>query len=79
MTTCPAQGFLNRRTKTLLPTKETLLRPAIPCPAEQQQKIKEKQETQAHYYNRNAKDLPKMKKWEVLSHRILRSVFGRKV
>ena len=28
MTTSPAQGFLNRRTKTLLPTKETLLRPA---------------------------------------------------
>ena len=46
MTTSPAQlGFLNRRTKTLLPTKETLLRPAVPCPAEQQQKIKEKQET----------------------------------
>ena len=58
MATSPAQRFLNRRTKTLLPMKETLLRPEIPSPEEQRAKFEKKQQTQARYYNRNARDLP---------------------
>ena len=46
MTTSPAQRFLNRRTKTLLPTKETLLRPEVPSPEEQRAKFEKKQQTE---------------------------------
>lgn len=66
MSTSPAQRFLNRRTKTLLPTKETLLRPAVPSSEEQQEKMEKKQKTQARYYNRNAKDLPKLRKGDTV-------------
>lgn len=66
MTTSPVQRFLNRRTKTLLPTRESLLRPKVPSPEDQQQKIKEKQKAQAHYYNRNARDLKELTKGDVV-------------
>ena len=66
MNTSPAQAFLNRRTKALLPTKDTLLRPEVPQVEEQREKIKEKQKDQGRYYNRNAKDLPKLMKGDVV-------------
>ena len=47
MDTNPAQTFLNRRTKTLLPTKDTLLRTEVPRVEEQREKIKKKQKDQA--------------------------------
>ena len=65
MNTSSAQTFLNRRTKTLLPTKDTLLRPEVPRVKEQREKIKKKQKDQARYYNRKAKDLPKLMKGDV--------------
>ena len=42
MATNPTQKFLSRRTRTLLPTKDTLLRPAVSNPEEQQHKIQNK-------------------------------------
>ena len=61
MHTSPAQIFMSRRTKTVLPTKETLLCPQVPNPDEQQHKLQKEQEAQARYYNRSAMDLPKLK------------------
>ena len=66
MNTCPAQTFLNRRTKTLLPRKDTLLRPEVPCVEEQLENIKKKQKDQARDYNCKAKDLPKLMKGDVV-------------
>ena len=66
MNTSPAQTFLNQRTKTLLPTKDTLLRPEVPRVEEHREKIKKKQKDQARYYNRNGKDLPKLIKGDVV-------------
>ena len=37
---------MSRRTKTVLPTKETLLCPQVPNPDEQQHKLQKEQETQ---------------------------------
>ena len=66
MDTSPAQRFMSRRTKTVLPTKEALLCPEVPNPEEQQHKLQKKQETQARYYNRSAKDLPKLTTGDVV-------------
>ena len=55
MDSSPVQRLMNRRTKTLLPTKETLLKPQIPRYAPGQlQALKQRQ---SYYYNRGAKDL----------------------
>uniref|UniRef100_A0AAQ4NZT5 Gypsy retrotransposon integrase-like protein 1 n=1 Tax=Gasterosteus aculeatus aculeatus TaxID=481459 RepID=A0AAQ4NZT5_GASAC len=50
----PAQRLLSRRTKTLLPTKATLLRPEV---IQVSQKLKNRQQCQSTYYNRSARDL----------------------
>lgn len=50
----PAQRLLSRRTKTLLPTKATLLRPEV---VQVSQKLKNRQQRQGTYYNRSARDL----------------------
>ena len=51
----PAQRFLSRRTRTLLPTADPLLQPSIsPLPRDAAAKAKA---TQARYYNRQARDL----------------------
>ena len=39
--TSPAQRLMSRRTKTLLPTKETLLKPQVPDPEEQQRLLRQ--------------------------------------
>ena len=56
METSPAQRLMNRRTKTLMPTSGSLLRPKVVENAAA--KIKMNQDRQAHYYNKGAKDLP---------------------
>ena len=66
MNTSPGQRFLNRRTRTLLQTKETLLRPRVPSPKQQQHKLKQKQGTQAHHYNRNARDFKQLSEGDVV-------------
>ena len=54
--TSPAQRMFNRRTRTLLPTKSTLLIPEIPQGVKQSKQ--KNQETQKHYYDKHAKELP---------------------
>jgi len=58
MSTSLAQRLTSQRTRTLLPTKATLLQPQVPNEGEQQRLPRKPQETQAHYYNRTAEDLP---------------------
>ena len=59
MTTSPTQRFLNRRTKTEIPMKATLLTPEL---AEKvlEEKAKKTKKSQA-YYDRTAKDLTELK------------------
>lgn len=56
--TSPAQRLLSRRTRTLLPTKASLLQPKV---EQVQQGLKHKQERQCAYYNRSARDLDTLK------------------
>ena len=53
----PAQRFLGRRCRTLLPITEALLTPAYDT-REDARVLKGKRAKQAHYYNRQARDLP---------------------
>lgn len=50
----------SRRAKTLLPTAETLLRTQVPDPEKQQYLLCQWQLKKVQYYNRAAKDLPKL-------------------
>ncbi|XP_061170331.1 uncharacterized protein K02A2.6-like [Saccostrea echinata] len=61
MGTSPAQRLMSRRTKTLLPTKQSLLVPEVPDLKEQGRKLVRLKERQAHYYNHGAKDLKPLK------------------
>ena len=59
MTTSPAQRFLNRRTRTEVPMKATLLTPEI-AETVLAEKTKKHQKSQA-YYDRTAKDLNELR------------------
>lgn len=60
----PAQQLINRRTKTLLPTSEKLLKPKLAVGVEEEKaKIKAKQ---AFYHDRNARDLPPLRKGDTV-------------
>ena len=60
MRSSPAQRLMSRRTRMLLPARETLLKPQLAeSVQEERNKIKRKQ---AFYYNRNAKDLPPLER-----------------
>ena len=50
---------MSRRTRTILPSAEKLLKTEIPKDVKQQKQ--QKQQKQASYYNKNTKDLPKLK------------------
>ena len=64
MNSSPAQRLLSRRTRTLLPTSEKLLKPQLAEGVlEEKKKIKSKQ---ALYYNQNARDLPSLKKGDTV-------------
>ena len=64
MGTSPAQRMFSRRTKTLLPTKKELLKPTIvETTVERKALTKEKQ---AYYYDKTAKDLPKLSQGTVV-------------
>jgi len=58
MESSPAQRLMNRRTRTLLPMTKQLLQPRVVFPEKDVKDLKRRQEQQARYYNRNAKDLP---------------------
>ncbi|XP_060070555.1 uncharacterized protein K02A2.6-like [Ylistrum balloti] len=57
MGSSPVQRLMNRRTKTLLPTKGSLLRPQVPENTTVTNQLKGVKERQAFYYNQGAKDL----------------------
>ena len=64
MRSSPVQRLMSRRTRTLLPARETLLKPKLAeSVQEERNKIKMKQ---AFYYNRNAKDLLPLAKGETV-------------
>lgn len=57
MGTSPVQRLMNRGTKTLLPTKGSLLVPVIQDPKEQGKKIVWLKEREGQYYNHGTKNL----------------------
>jgi hypothetical protein len=64
MDTSPVQRMMQRRTKTLLPTTKQLLKPKINKQVIQHHQ--QRQQEQAKHYNKGAKDLPKLKKGDVV-------------
>ena len=62
----PAQRMLNRRTRTLLPTAASLLEPRHVDIKSERSKLKTRQDKQATYYNRSAKDLPPLCEGDVV-------------
>lgn len=66
MATSPAQCLMNHRTKMLLPVTENLFQTQVPDQEGQHHLLYKHQLTQAHYYNRNARDLPKLELRDVL-------------
>ena len=64
--TSPAQKLLGRRTKTLLPTAKSLLQPSAHKTEETVEKLSRSQAKQAHYYNKNARDLDDLKQGETV-------------
>lgn len=56
--TSPAQRLLSRRTRTLLPTKESLLEPEV---TDNKQGLMNTRQRQEKYYNRTARDLDCLK------------------
>ena len=63
-TTSPAQRMLNRRTRTLLPMSNRLLKPEIPTGVYKSQKAN--QAEQAFYYDKTAKDLKPLSDGDVV-------------
>ena len=55
--TSPTQRLMNRRTRSLLPMSAGLLKPNAPHDGHTQDKVRHRQQKQAHYYNRGARDL----------------------
>ena len=54
----PAQRYMNKRTRTLLPTTSTLLESRPLSTNQEREKLKDVQKRQARYYNAHAKDQP---------------------
>ena len=65
----PAQRFLGRRCRTLLPTTEALLQPEYNTMADSRALIG-KRAKQAYYYNRQARDLPSITVGETVRLRL---------
>ena len=60
----PCQRLMNRRTKTLMPLKETLLKPR--GTKDNIEKMKKEKDRQAGYYNRTAKDLQELQPGDIV-------------
>ena len=70
MTTSPAQRLMSRRTRTLLPTATSLLRPKV---TQEHEALRQSKKWQKKYYDRTARDLPELKE-----HQTVRiQLFGR--
>lgn len=65
-TTSPAQRLMSRRTKTLLPTTQSLLLPRTINLEVEKKELRQRQQAQAKYYNRSAKDLPSLSEGDVV-------------
>ncbi|XP_041366819.1 uncharacterized protein K02A2.6-like [Gigantopelta aegis] len=63
--TSPVQRFFNRRTRTLLPTSQNLLKPLINIENERM-KLHDQQKKQARLYNKNAKDLSPLEEGDIV-------------
>ena len=66
MESSPVQRLMNRRTRTLVPTTATLLQPRVAGRNREIRDLNKRQEQQAKYYNRTAKDLPKLEEGEMV-------------
>ena len=66
MESSPVQRLMNRRTKTLIPTTATLLQPRVPYHNQDIIELRNRQKQQIKYYDRTAKDLPKLGKGDVV-------------
>ena len=69
MDSSPAQRLLGRRTKTQLPTTAELLKPQGVNTDDVKTRIKTRQQRQAHYYDRKARDLPPLEEGDVVRMR----------
>ena len=69
MDSSPAQRVLGRRTKTQLPTTAELLKPQGLNTDDVKTRIKTRQQRQAHYYDRKARDLPQLEEEDVVRMR----------
>ena len=72
----PAQRLLNRRTRSLLPMSASLLRPSVADEDMTRTKLRLRQQQQAHYYNRGARDLDPLEKGDPV--RVKPWQFGKK-
>ena len=66
MNTSPAQRLLDRRARTLIPMTGKLLEARRTNNDDDKAHLQRKQEIQAKYYNRGAKDLPALKKGDAV-------------
>ena len=66
MTTSQAQRLMSRRTKTLLPTTQSLLLPRTINLEVEKKELRQRQQAQAKYYNRSAKDLLSLSEGDVV-------------
>ncbi|VDI61503.1 Hypothetical predicted protein [Mytilus galloprovincialis] len=57
----PAEKLMNRKTRTPLPTKESLLKPKVITPNKVQTELTKQKQKQQFYYNQGTKDLPMLK------------------
>ena len=73
----PAQRLFDRRTRTKLPTVAKLLEPKAKDVKKSKSRLKNRQENQAEYYNRKAKDLSVLEEGQVV--RMKPYVLGKKV
>ena len=65
----PAQLLFGRRTRTTLPTAKSLLKPKVYDPLLVSQKIQDSQDSQKYYYDKHARELPKLEEGEVVRMR----------
>ena len=63
--TSPAQRFVGRRCRTLLPLTNAQLQPRF-CTSEDARALQGQKARQQHYYNRSARDLPVISKGDTL-------------
>ncbi|CAB4017861.1 Hypothetical predicted protein [Paramuricea clavata] len=62
----PAQRLMARRTKTLFPISDTLLKPSVIEPSEVTKRLSHYRQQSKKYYDRTAKLLPNLQKGDVV-------------